>query len=285
MPFAAKHWLQNREPKCIPGRLWLIYTFLMSFSSRSLISVLACATLLVGCSDDSSSSTKPVFKAPSSTAQSSAQTATQATSQADAASPAPETKTREESSSAEETTSSAALVSPEVPADVRAKIWNGGAVPKLAFTEAGLLSEGKFVDSSFGPVGPSAELVGFDDDLTPLPETTVDNFRAFQGDIDGDGEVEVLATIMSTGGGTGYSYKTVIFNQEGESEGHIEALPDMQIQRGGLILTGVEGNTISFGWIGHRDSDPLCCGSLRGSGDYLWDGQTLIPQNGAPHFN
>ena len=185
-----------------------IYTFLMSFSSRSLISVLTCATLLVGCSDDSSSSTKPVFKAPSSTALSSAQTATQA----DAASPAPKTTTREKSSSPEETTSSVALVSPEVPADVRAKIWNGGAVPKLGFTKAGLLSEGKFVDSSIGPGGPSAELVGFNDGLAPLPETPVDNFRAFQGDIDGDGEVEVLATIMSTGGGTGCSYETVVFN-------------------------------------------------------------------------
>ncbi|WP_256374613.1 hypothetical protein [Corynebacterium sp. HMSC06D04] len=40
----------------------------------------------------------------------------------------------------------------------------------------------------------------------------MDNFRAFQGDIDGDGEVEVLATIMSTGGGTGCSYETVVFN-------------------------------------------------------------------------
>lgn len=99
-----------------------------------------------------------------------------------------------------------------MPADVRAKIWNGGAVPKLGFTKAGLLSEGKFVDSSIGPGGPSAALVGFNDGLAPLPETTVDNFRAFQGDIDGDGEVEVLATIMSTGGGTGCSYETVVFN-------------------------------------------------------------------------
>lgn len=137
-----------------------ICAFLMSFSSRSLISVLTCATLLDGCGDDSSSSMKPVFKAPSSTAQqSSVQTATQA----DAASPSPETTTREESSSPEETTSSVALVSPEVPADVRAKIWNGGAVPKLGFTKTGLLSEGKFVDSSIGPGGPSAELVGFNE--------------------------------------------------------------------------------------------------------------------------
>lgn len=186
-----------------------ICAFLMSFSSRSLISVLTCATLLDGCGDDSSSSTKPVFKAPSSTAQ---QFSVQTATQADAASPSPETTTREESSSPEETTSSVALVSPEVPADVRAKIWNGGAVPKLGFTKAGLLSEGKFVDSSIGPGGPSAKLVGFNEGLAPLPETTVDNFRAFQGYIDGDGEVEVLATIMSTGGGTGCSYETVVFN-------------------------------------------------------------------------
>lgn len=167
--------------------------------------------------------------------------------------------------------------SDEVPRDIREKIWNAD-VPRLTYTEEGQFSEGVMR----GEDGAMAGLVG--PDLSDSSTLTIDSFEAFQGDLNNDGKPEYVVSVYSTGGGTGWDKMPVIYDADVVPQDVIEIPSELRIYRGGPTVTGIDGDKISMEWTGFTDRDPLCCGSLKGSGIFTWDGETLHPVDG-PHFS
>lgn len=168
-------------------------------------------------------------------------------------------------------------VDSQVPLYIREKLMSatiGDVVfyPGQSFT----LVNGQLRMPDNGAVGLATASGGF--------ASTPSEIAAWQGEIDNEPGIDIIAAIASGGGGSGTELAWYIFDEDANVKVKMPAVEDMKIYRGGYNVEGVDGPNMSMTWYGYQDTDAMCCPSLNGSGTYKWNGTSLVAVDG-PYFS
>lgn len=243
----------------------------------SLLVPLTCLSLIAGCSsaDTVDTSSEPQFVGETATDTESAKT--DETDSADSSKGKDDEAESSESAIEKEEPKSSGGVAyrDEIPDALRERLLSATVKDLLFLDEPVTLTNGVWEGEHFATTG------FYNDNWTD--EMTIDDIEVWWFDIDSDGQRDLVAQTISTGGGSGFAIDYVVFTESGQQKGVISPTEEMKAGRGEFSIDAVQGNKLELSWPASQDGDAACCPSLKGSGTYRWNGAELVAEDG-PHF-